>query len=195
MQKKRKEIYRKIVAKRKIAENILANKLLSQGNVFNVEKNNFAALAKKSKETTINKKTNKYNSKKSFGKLISTFASSEFLTILKYKVVFLGGTYNEINVKIGCTQFDHTDNSFTKHSLNERIIELSNGNKHTRDAHAAFNIKHAITDSKEKSPNSFNLKDMENDYDNFCTQEKLEIVKHKNGKQSTNAMGIHKIAL
>ena len=36
---------------------------------------------------------------------------------------------------------------------------------------------------------------MENDYDNFCTQEKLEIVKHKNGKQSTNAMGIHKIAL
>ena len=57
LQKKRKEIYRKIVAKRKIAENILANKLLSQGNVFNVEKNNFAALAKKSKETTINKKT------------------------------------------------------------------------------------------------------------------------------------------
>lgn len=188
----RKEIYRKYVSKRTIYQNNLANHILTLGDIFNIEKNNIKAMSKRKKKTEINEKTGRYKSKKQHGKIISNYAPSNFINILKYKVKCLGGVVNEIDNKIAASQFDFTNGMFTKHKLSERNIILSNGNCHKRDAIASFNLKHCIDNIKtEKIETNFNITNMFNDYDNFCRAEREEIKKHiTNKKDTVNAMGI-----
>ena len=188
---KHSEIYRRYVLERKKLQNSLSNRLLEMGDVFYIENCNIASMAKRAKETTVNPKTGRCRSKKRFGKAIQSNAPSEFLGTLKRKVTTLGGTVHDVSTQIAATQFDFSDGTFKKHSLSERNVTLSNGNKHTRDGIAAFNLKHSKVGANEKVADSYNLVEMKNDYDNFVINERKEINKHKNNKKITkNSMGI-----
>lgn len=191
LRNKHSEICRRYVLERKRLQNSLSNRLLGMGDVFYVENCNIASMAKRAKETTVNPKTGRCRSKKRFGKAIKSNAPSEFLGTLKRKVTTLGGTVHDVSTQIAATQFDFSNETFKKHSLSERNVTLSNGNRHTRDGIAAFNLKHSKVGANEKLAGSYNLSEMIKDYDKFVISEKKEIDKHKKGiKISKNSMGI-----
>jgi len=88
---KRKELFRKQAAVRKQSHWLLVNRALSYGTEFHVEKMNFAALAKRSKQTKRSKKTGKILSKKRFGKSLANRAPAMFIEMLRLKVTAVGG--------------------------------------------------------------------------------------------------------
>ena len=189
---KKKNLFRKAIIQRKTHHLKLANSLLALGDEFNIEKNNIKSWSEKPKKTVINEKTGKFKSKKRFGKSVLHNAPSEFLNTLKFKVLSLGGKVNDVSTKLSATQFDFTSNEFKKHKLNERKVQLSNNNFHTRDAIAAFNLKHIKENIvNEKNINNYDIEKMNEDYVNFCKHEKEEIQKHMIGeKLTTHSMGI-----
>lgn len=190
---KHREIVRKAHQKRKEYHNFLANRLLSLGDEFNIENNDIKSWAKRKTETVINPKTGLPYSKKRGGKAIQSNAPAALVTIIENKVRALGGTVNKIPCCAGATQFDFTSCEFVKHSPEERQVVLSNGNVHTRDGIAAFNLKHCnnAEDIKTKSVENYDLDGMKKDYENFVAKENAEKELHKKGlKQSHSTMGI-----
>ena len=127
---------------------------------------------RKSKEITFNKK-GKINSRKRFGKSIANHAPSMFITILENKVKSLGGSLTKVDIKNAASQFDFTNETFTKHELKERRINLSNGNTHCRDSIAAFNLQHLIGDKE------YDVSTMKEKYNKFCRMEQEEIKRHQ----------------
>lgn len=182
---KTKELYRKKRVQIKLSHNIKTNELLRFGNVFIVENNPYSGWARKTKKTTINK-NGKINSKKRFGKSIQNHAPSQCIEILKNKVISLGGSFIKMDIKNAASQFDFINGQKTKHSLSQRNITLSNGNKHTRDAMAAFNIMHF-----DVNKNEYNIKEMHKHYPNFKKMEQKEINKLKNEKNLPKSLGIN----
>lgn len=172
------EIMRKISEKRKLSHISLANELLKFGSDFIIENNPVSSWSTKAKETKVNK-NGKIKSKKRFGKSILNHAPSEFVDILKNKVNSLGGSLTKIDIANGASQFDFTNQTFTKHSLGERRVKLSNGNVHLRDTLAAFNIMNCISNGK-KNDNSFDVNKMKANYTKFVEMEKDEVERHKN---------------
>lgn len=172
------EVQRKLTSKRKIAHNELANRILEYGDTFKVELNSFKSMQARAKTTSITKR-GKIRSKKRYGKSIKNRAPSEFLTILKNKLLqYSNGKYYEVPASYACTQFDFTDESFTEHKVSERTIVTSDGKLHNRDIIAAFNIKNAIvnesTENKKKSAKNkefFDIDAMRSTYDIFCEME------------------------
>lgn len=172
------EAQRKLTAKRKIAHNELANKILEYGDTFKVETNSFKSMQARSK-TTSTTKNGRIRSKKRYGKSIKNRAPSEFLLILKNKLLqYSSGKYYDVPASYACTQFDFTDESFTEHKVSERSIITSDGIQHNRDTLAAFNIKNAIvsdTTSKKKkivkSKEFFDINVMKETYGAFCEME------------------------
>lgn len=172
------EIMRKISEKRKLKHIIMANEISKFGSEFNVENNPVSSWSKKAKETTVNNK-GKFKSKKRFGKSVMNHAPSEFIEILKNKVVSSGGKFSKVEISNGASQFDFTNKTFSKHNLGTRRIELSNGNVHLRDTLAAFNIMHCL-DAGKKDENAFDVNGMKKDYAKFVELERNEIERHKN---------------
>ena len=171
------DTHRKLAAKRKIAHNILANEMLTQGNEFRVEKNSFKSMQSRAKETRKNAR-GKNMSKRRFGRSLANYAPSEFLTILENKVrQYPDGVFVEIPASTACTQYDFTSGDFTKHEINERIITTSDGHQHDRDALAAFNMKFVRTEKVagkkkiEKSDENFDTQAMAEFYPQFCRME------------------------
>lgn len=185
------EIYRKITVKRKLHHISLANSMLDLGNTLNIEQNNIQAMARRKKETKVNAKTGKCYSKKRYGSTINRNAPSEFLTIFKNKAIALGATVNDIPTQMAASQYDFSAQDFIKHDVSERTVTLSNGDKHTRDGIAAFNLKHCNPKVNEKNADNYNIDTMNQDYANFCAAEAIEINVHKSGaKKTKSAMGI-----
>lgn len=172
------EAQRKLTAKRKIAHNELANKILEYGDTFKVETNSFKSMQARAKTTSVTK-TGRIRSKKRYGKSIKNRAPSEFLLILKNKLLqYSSGKYYDVPASYACTQFDFTDESFTEHKVAERKITTSDGIQHNRDTLAAFNIKNAIvseTSTKKKkvvkSKEFFDINVMKETYGEFCRME------------------------
>ena len=116
-------------------------------------------------------------SKANYGEEILNSAPSEFIGRLEQKVSDLGGTLTRVPCDIACTQFDHTDKSFTRRSVAERTFALSDGEEVDQDAIAAFNLRHTnrvfVTEGKGraakpvKSPENFDVKSMRKDYAEF----------------------------
>ena len=80
------EAQRKLAAKRKIAHNELANTLLEYGDTFKVEANSYKSMQARTKATSMTK-SGRIRSKKRYGKSIKNRAPSEFLVILKNKLL------------------------------------------------------------------------------------------------------------
>ena len=131
------------------------SRLLKAAKHFFVEKMDYAALLKRSKNTerqetasevkqkdgTV-KMVHKYKRKKRFGKSIDGRSPSLFLDILKGKAEQCGGSYVEVNTRTyKASQYDHTTDTCTKVPLSQRSKEIG-GHTVQRDLYSAFLIKH-----------------------------------------------------
>lgn len=135
-----RELERKNADIRKYQHTCLANWILSLGDTVYVEQMNFSGLQRRAKETKVDK-NGKYAKKKRYGKSLANKAPSMFLTILESKLNQYGGQLNKINTyEFKASQYDHTDDTFTKHNRSERWHILSNGDKNQRDLYSAFLI-------------------------------------------------------
>ena len=131
-------------------EVIKTDELLEHGNEFIVEDMNYKALQKRSKETKVNAKTGRIHTKKRFGKSLSRCAPAMFITILTNKVTRYGGKVIKASTfETKASQFDHTDESYTKKKLSERMAHLSSGEVVQRDLYSAFLLEHIDTESLE----------------------------------------------
>ena len=135
------KIHRKLRINRNIAHEKLANLILSLGTDIRVEKLNVAGWAKRSKNTTRNKKNGKFNSKKRFGKSIASNAPVSLLLKINRKLQYEGKELKKINTfKCKASQYNHKTNTFKKKALNERIAIVGE-EIIQRDIYSAFLIK------------------------------------------------------
>ena len=175
---KLRNLYRKLADIRKMEHNILANELLAHGNEFVVEDMNYKALQKRSKETKINPKTGRTHTKKRFGKSLSRCAPATFISILSKKANRYGGTVIKVSTfETKASQFDHTDESYTKKKLSERMARLRSGDIVQRDLYSAFLLEHIDTESLQ-----YNMETLNSAFPAF-----LEM--HENTKQRLQAVG------
>jgi hypothetical protein len=149
----RKELYRKQSEIRKQSHNILANYLLNLGDEFYVENMNYKGLQERSKKTTINEKTKKYNNKKRFGKSLANKAPSMFLMILDNKLKWNGTKLFKIDTyKVKASQYNHFDGKYHKKELNERWNDFGDF-KIQRDLYSSFLIMNVKDNLKEINRN------------------------------------------
>lgn len=175
---KLRNLYRKLADIRKMEHNILANELLEHGNEFVVEDMNYKALQKRSKETKINEKTGRAHTKKRFGKSLSRCAPAKFITILTNKAVRNGGSVIKVSTfETKASQFDHTDESYTKKKLSERMARLHSGEVVQRDLYSAFLLEHIDIESLQ-----YNMETLNSAFPAF-----LEM--HENTKRRLQAVG------
>ena len=145
---KLRDMNRRLADIRKMEHNTLANELLQHGNEFIVEDMDYKALQKRSKKTKINAKTGRAHTKKRFGKSLSRCAPAKFITILTNKAVRNGGNVIKVDTfETKASQFDHTDESYTKKKLSERMAHLSSGEVVQRDLYSAFLLEHIDTET------------------------------------------------
>jgi hypothetical protein len=181
------ELKRKQASIRKLQHNELTNQILKEGNEFYIEDMNFKALTKRSKETTVNEKTGKFNSKKRFGKSIANKAPAMFMTLLSNKVEALGGTYQKIHTKkCKASQYNHFEETNEKKKLGDRWNKFINGDKVQRDLYSAFLIQNVNQDLE-----SYNNEQLDKKYPKFKSLHDKEINNLKNnGKKLLSSFGI-----
>lgn len=179
----RKELYRKQAEIRKQQHLQMANSMLSQGDTFIVENNPIDAWVRRAKETT-KTKTGKNRCKKRYGKSVANHAPAMFVSILKNKVLSLGGQLHEVDVRYAATQFDFTNGVKTKHEVRERSITLSNGHTHQRDMLSAFNLQHIKLETIGTNDYAYNIEQMQADYPLFCKLEAAEQERFKEDRHN-----------
>lgn len=187
MKKQVRELERKNAAIRKYQHICLANKILTLGTEIYVENMSFSGLQRRAKETTYNSQ-GKINKKKRFGKSIANRAPSMFLDILDKKISYITGSklHRVDTQKFRASQYDHTSDRYTKKKLNDRWMELENGDKIQRDLYSAFllmnsdiNMEHTDRELCEKT------------YMHFKMLHDLEINRIKNdGRKHVMSFGI-----
>lgn len=134
-----REINRKLSCIKKYEIGRDTNIIRSLGDQIYGEHMNFQGLAKRSKNTTVNRNTGKINKKKRFGKSISNRCPGLMVSTLKNK---FGNGYHEVNTwEFKASQYNHITNTCIKKKLSQRIQELDyNGETITiqRDLYSAF---------------------------------------------------------
>ncbi len=120
--------------------NAICNNLANAYPVIKTEGTNYVALSVRSKRMRV-RENGKIASNKRFGDTIRRFAPSLFLSTLKQKCENAGGQYIEVNPwTLKASQYDPTNDSYTKHKLSQRVFLLSDGTPVQRDLMAALNI-------------------------------------------------------
>ena len=183
LKQKRRELYRRQREIRKLQHLEMANAMLSQGDTFIVENNPIDAWVRRAKETT-KTKTGKNRCKKRYGKSVANHAPSMFVSILKNKVLSLGGQFHEVDTRYAATQYDFTNGVKTKHEVRERSITLSNGRTHQRDMLSAFNLQHIKLESIGTNDYAYNIEQMHADYLIFCKLEAAEQERFKEDRHN-----------
>ena len=151
-----REIKRLQAEKRKLSHKNLANKIINMGDRFIVEQMSFKGLQSRTKETTINKKTGKFNSKKRFGKTILHKAPASLISYIKYKAEYKDKIFIQADTKsIKASQLNHITGEYNKVGLNTRTKEIDD-KKVQRDLYSAFLLQHVNSDGKTVDLNSCN---------------------------------------
>ena len=140
LRRKRKELYRKIAAQRKMSHEKLANDILALGSDIRVETMRFQSLQKRAKKTTRNTKNGKLNRKKRFGKSIANHAPAMLLTIVNRKLGYQGRSIKKIDTySTKASQFNHLTSEYNKKQLSERWNDFGEF-RIQRDLYSAFLI-------------------------------------------------------
>ncbi|MGH4121238.1 RNA-guided endonuclease TnpB family protein [Clostridium sp.] len=182
-----KDIQRKQTDIRKQSHEKLANYIISLGDRILVENVNFKGLQKRSKKTTINERTGKFNKKKRFGKSLSNKASSKLIEIINRKLKYDELEILKINThKVKASQYNHFTDDYIKKELKDRW-NFSTGNQ--RDCYSAFLIMNVSNDLE-----SINRNLCFESYDNFKKLHDREInrlrILKENGNKLISSMGI-----
>ncbi len=100
----------------------------------------------RSKETTVNEKTGKFNRKKRFGKSIKNRCPGYFQSHVKEVFLLTGGKYFEVPYDYRASQYDHTNGEYVKRKLSLRMFSLSDGTIVQRDLYSSFLLYNASFD-------------------------------------------------
>ena len=139
LKNKHQNLHRKTAANRNYAHNEDVNDIRALGDEFIIEKMNIAGLKKRTKKTTINNKTGKFNKKKRFGKSIQNRSPGYFIAKAKERFIATGGSFKEVNTwTFKASQYDHVLNDYAKKILSERWHIFPDGTKVQRDLYSAF---------------------------------------------------------
>lgn len=190
-QNKLRDIQRKMASQRKQSHEIDANYILSLGNIIKVETMNYKGLQVRSKNTTINEKTRKFNKKKRFGKSLSNKAPAKLLEIINRKLRYQNLQLFQINTyKIKASQYNPLTDTYNKKKLKDRWNEDC---KIQRDLMSALIIKNVIIDEKLKL-DKIDKEKLLNEFDNFKILHDKEINRllnlKENGMKFSSCMGI-----
>ncbi|MBU3191953.1 transposase, partial [Clostridium bowmanii] len=174
-QNKLRDIQRKQASIRKQSHEKLANFIISLGDRILVETMQFAGLQKRSKETTINTKTGKFNKRKRFGKSLANKAPSMLIEIINRKLKYYGMEILKINTqKVKASQYSHFTGEYNNKELKDRWnkdIQIQ------RDCYSAFLIMNVENDLK-----LINRELCNKTYDSFKTLHDVEINRLKEMK-------------
>ena len=139
---------------RTLAHKTLANEIVGLGDRFVVEQMSFAGLQKRAKETKVNEKTNRIQSKKRFGAIIGHRAPATLISLIEQKCKSQGKTFIKADTKsVKASQFDHLTEEYTKHSLSTRV-KFVGDDKVQRDLYSAFLLAHVEDDKKTVNVNA-----------------------------------------
>ena len=111
---------------------------------------NYAALAKRTRQTSFNADNGRANSKKRFGETISNRSPSKFLSMLEESANLVGGSFEWVDSgEFALTQFCHDTKKKVKLDLNERykIVE----EEVQRDFYTCFLEAHIVETIDEQS--------------------------------------------
>lgn len=151
---KLRKIKTKQAERRTLAHKTLANEIVGLGDRFVVEQMSFAGLQKRTKETKVNEKTNKIQSKKRFGATIGHRAPATLISLIEQKCKSQGKTFIKADTKaVKASQFDHLTEEYTKHSLSTRV-KFVGDDKVQRDLYSAFLLAHVEDDKKTVNVNA-----------------------------------------
>ncbi len=168
--------------------NQLSNWLLTLGTDIRVEKTDFRALAKKAKEASVNEKTGKYNSRKRFGKSISTKAPAMLFEILNRKLCYIDKSITYINPwHYKASQYNHVTDDYEKKSLSERWTDIA-GNKVQRDLYSAFLVMNSKNENEPDRDNCFKS------FDNFLKLHDEEITRLNDSEKLLSSFGIKRVS-
>lgn len=142
------ELKRKEALSRNLAHRTLAKKIVSYGDRFVVEEMNFISLSKRAKETKVNEKTGKFQSKKRFGSTIGHRAPGLLIAFIQERAEKEGKTFIKADTRsVKASQLDHTTGEYIKVSLSTRTKKVDNF-KVQRDLYSAFLLQHVKDDKK-----------------------------------------------
>jgi hypothetical protein len=142
------ELKRKEALSRNLAHRTLAKKIVSYGDRFVVEEMNFMSLSKRAKETKVNEKTGKFQSKKRFGSTIGHRAPGLLIAFIQERAEKEGKTFIKADTRsVKASQLDHTTGEYIKVSLSTRTKKVDNF-KVQRDLYSAFLLQHVKDDKK-----------------------------------------------
>jgi len=182
------ELHRLIKVKRKQSHEMMANEVISQGNIIKVEDMDFRALQKRMKKTEVSEKTGKIKRKKRFGKSIGNKAPSMLISIIDRKLKYHGSKIIKIDTKmVKASQYNHEFQTYKKKKLSERWNEI-NGEKIQRDLYSAFLIKNVKDDNK-----TIDNELCKRDYEKFRIMHHREIERLRNLKSKSkliSSMGL-----
>lgn len=151
---KLRKIKTKQAERRALAHKTLANEIVGLGDRFVVEQMSFAGLQKRAKETKVNEKTNRFQSKKRFGATIGHRAPATLIYLIEQKCKSQGKTFIKADTKsVKASQFDHLTEEYTKHSLSTRV-KFVGDDKVQRDLYSAFLLAHVEDDKKTVNVNA-----------------------------------------
>ncbi|HDK7314252.1 TPA: transposase [Clostridium botulinum] len=185
---RRKELYRKQTEIRRQDHYKMINWLLILGDKFYVEDMNYKGLQARSKKTSINEKTKKFNKKKRFGKSLANKSPSALLTMINNKLKYNDEKLYKIDTKkCKCSQYNHFTDEYNKKELKDRWnkdIEIQ------RDLYSSFLIMNVTGKKLDKIDRNRCIET----YDNFKILHDKEINRLKelkrNGYKLISSMGI-----
>ena len=189
-QNKLRDIQGKMARIRKQSHEELANYVLSLGNIIKVETMSYSGLQARSKNTTINETTGKFNKKKRFGKSLASKAPSMFLEILNRKLKYESLWLFKVNTyKVKASQYNPFTDEYIKKQLSQRWNEFEEF-KIQRDLMSGLIIKNVIIDDKMKL-DIIDRDKLLSEFDNFKTLHDVEIERIKNSdNRLISSMGI-----
>ena len=190
LSQQRKELYRKQADIRKQQHYELANFVISLGDEVYIEDMNFAALARRAKNTTKSEKTGKYKSKKRFGKSLANKAPAMFVSILESKLKSTGGHLYKVNTsEMKASQYRHDTKTYKKSKLSERTKEIS-GHIVQRDLYSAFLLMNSVP-TLDKPDQQL----CEKTFDAFLVLHDAEVLRLKENTHTLSSMGIRSIKI
>ena len=162
------ELNRKATEQRKLAHKTLANKIVRMGSTFVVEQMSFKGLQARTKETKVNEKTGKYQSKKRFGKTILHKAPAVLIEQIRYKAMYQGKTFILANTReVKASQLNHLTEEYTKVSLGTRA-KMIGDELVQRDLYSAFLLQHVGIDGV-----TVDIEGCKSDFDTFLRNQEF----------------------
>lgn len=139
LRRKLKELYRLSVINKKIANNEIANRIISLGSIFISEKTNVINWMKK----TPKDKNNPNKRRKQFGRTIYKRNPGYLLMILERKAIAKNFDFIRVPLEFRASQYDPFNDTYTPHKLNVRKYLLSNESIVQRDLFSSFLLYNA----------------------------------------------------